>query len=155
MSGLSEWRCILQSVCHLVFGLILAFTAGSEAKPESPAVNRPARTQCAAWDRVHFDGICMCSVFARVSPWNCNLWPFSQNASCIARDFVHGSSFRKCSIISLKFLAFLAYPLTSCILLLTMDLNMYSVTLCVFPVHSRFIDIRCRSANGLALKRPS
>ena len=32
----------------------LAFTAGTEAKPECPAVNRPARTQCAAWDRVHF-----------------------------------------------------------------------------------------------------
>ena len=57
-----------------VFGLILAFTAGSEAKPESPAVNRPAPPAGAAWNGLHFTVsrafyvICMVSVFVRLSP---------------------------------------------------------------------------------------
>ena len=53
--------CILQSVSSGVWApQALAFTAGTEAKPECPAVNRPARTQCAAWDRVHFMEFAWC-----------------------------------------------------------------------------------------------
>ena len=90
VSVISE--CVVSVIC-----LYLAFTAGSEAKPESPAVNRPTppevrlEKEC-IYHTLYFNVICMVSVFGHVSPWNCMLWSCSYSVPCVARASVHDAT---------------------------------------------------------------